>query len=85
MGWGTMGRYIHRTDPCNVHRIVNKTLIKIVEALPLPDVIDTGHKGLMPGVTTTHPGILWARARHTMGVKGILWWVVVRAYYGSTL
>ena len=21
----------------------------------------------------THPGILWARARHTMGVKGILW------------
>jgi len=21
---------------------------------------------LMPGVTTTHPGILWARARHTM-------------------
>ena len=22
----------------------------------------------MPGVTTTHPGILWARARHTMGV-----------------
>ena len=35
--------------------------------------LDTGHKGLMPGVTTAHPGILWARARHTMGVKGILW------------
>ena len=47
--------------------------------------LDTGHKALMPGVTTTHPGILWARTRHTMGVKGTLWWVVVRAYYGSTL
>eukprot|EP01043_Picozoa_sp_COSAG02_P034272 COSAG02_NODE_2387_length_8986_cov_12.395184_12_plen_119_part_00 len=27
----------------------------------------------MPCVTTTHPGILWARARHTIGVEGILW------------
>ena len=41
---------------------------------------DTGHKA-----STTRPGILWVRAGHTMGVKGILWWVVVRAYYGSTL
>ena len=28
------------------------------------------------------PGILWARAGYTIKVKGILWWVVVRAYYG---
>jgi hypothetical protein len=35
----------------------------------------------MPGVTpTTHPGILWARARHTMGVKGILWQYFMNKY-----
>eukprot|EP01043_Picozoa_sp_COSAG02_P016615 COSAG02_NODE_735_length_17872_cov_20.966860_13_plen_61_part_00 len=29
---------VHGTDPNNIHRIINKTLPKIVDALPLPDV-----------------------------------------------